>query len=240
MQIRTLAASAALATLMLAVGCTSGEELKKVEQELGDLKLEVFKMRREMEDANRRAEAERSAASESRALDRRFQADLQESLRQLQDGTRVLNNRLGALNTQPRGSRGAAPAEAAPSTEEDKAFGAAVLDYNRGNYDIAVEGFDLFLKAHPTSARRPDALFFMGLCRYNQKQHDKALESFDRILKDHASSSQFLPAKLKRAQSLLRMSLKPAAAKAFREIVDGFPGTPEARTAEQELNDLNG
>ena len=66
------------------------------------------------------------------------------------------------------------------------------------------------------------------------------LESFDRILKDHASSSQFLPAKLKRAQSLLRMSLKPAAAKAFREIVDGFPGTPEARTAEQELNDLNG
>lgn len=239
MRIRNLAAPAALAGLMLAVGCTSGEELKKVERELGDLKLEVFKLRREAEDANRRAEAERAAASESRALDRRFQADLQESLRQLQDSTRVLNNRLGALNTQPRAGRSAAPVEAAPSTEEEKAFNAAVLDYNRGNYDLAVEGFDLFLKAHPASARRPDALFFLGLCRYNQKQHDKALEAFDRILKDHASSSQFLPAKLKRAQSLLRMNLKPAAAKAFREIVDGFPGTPEARTAEQELSDLN-
>lgn len=240
MRIRTLAAPVALVGLMAGIGCTSGEELKRVERELGDLKLEVFKLRREVEDANRQAQAEQAAASESRTLDRRFQADLQESLRQLQDSTRILNNRLGTLNTQSRAPRGASPSEGAPTSDEDKAFGAAVLDYNRGNYDLAVEGFDLFLKAHPNSSRRPDALFFMGLCRYNQKQHDKALEAFDRIIKEHAGSIQFLPARLKRAQSLLRMGLKPAAAKAFKEIVEGFPGTPEARTAEQELSDLNG
>ena len=45
-------------------------------------------------------------------------------------------------------------------------------------------------------------------------------------------------AKLKRAQCLQKMGLKPAAIKAFKEITDGFRGTPEARTAQQELADL--
>ena len=61
---------------------------------------------------------------------------------------------------------------------------------------------------------------------------------FEQILKDHAASSQFLPAKLKRAQCFVKQGLKPAAVKAFNEIVSGFPGTPEARTAQQELADL--
>lgn len=242
MRIRGWTAAMTFVGLGLSLGCVSSEELQRVERELGDLKLEVFKLRREMEDANRRAEADRAMASEARALDRRFQADLQESLRQLQETTRVLGNRLGTLVNPSRPSRPAPSSgeESGPVSEEDKAFNAALLDYNRGRYDLASEGFELFLKAHPNTARRPDALFFMGLCHYNQKQYEKALEYFDRLVKEHANSSQYLPAKLKRAQALLRMGLKPAATKAFRELTEGFPGTPEARTAEQELTDLKG
>ena len=222
---------------LLAVGCGSEDQLRRVEQEVGDLKLEVFKLRQQMEDGNKRAEAEQKAAQESRAQDRRFQADLQESLRQVQDTTRVLNNRLNSL---PRG--GSRPAEAvapaAQASEDERAFNAAVLDYNRGNYPLAAEGFNLFLKNYPQSAKRPDALFFLGLSHYNQRAYDKAQQAFDRIIKDHAASPQFLPAKLKRAQCLLKQGLKPAAVKAFRELVDGFSGSAEARTAQQELSDL--
>jgi hypothetical protein len=34
------------------------------------------------------------------------------------------------------------------------------------------------------------------------------------------------------------MGMKPAAIKAYKELVEGFPGSPEARTAQQELADL--
>ena len=34
------------------------------------------------------------------------------------------------------------------------------------------------------------------------------------------------------------LGLKAAAVKALQELVNGFPGTAEARTAQQELNDL--
>jgi len=227
----------ALAAL-LAIGCGSEDQLRRVEQEVGDLKLEVFKLRQSVEEGNKRAQADQQAAAEARNQDRRFQADLQESLRQVQDTTRVLNNR---LNSQPKGpSRPAAEpqAPAATAAEDERAYNAAVLDYNRGNYPLAAEGLELFLKTYPQSVKRPDALFFLGLCHYNLRAFDKAQAAFDRIIKEHAASPQFLPARLKRAQCLLKQGLKPAALKAFRELVDGFPGSAEARTAQQELSDL--
>jgi len=224
-------------TALLTIGCSSEDQLRRVEQEVGDLKLEVFKLRQQVEDGNKRSEAEQKAAQEARTQDRRFQADLQESLRQVQDTTRVLNNR---LNSQPRGGARPTPEAqpAAQASEDERAFNVAVLDYNRGNYPLAAEGLDHFLKNYPQSAKRPDALFFLGLCHYNQRAFDKAQQAFDRIIKDHAASPQFLPAKLKRAQCLLKQGLKPAAVKAFRELVDGFSGSAEARTAQQELSDL--
>lgn len=227
----------ALAAL-LTIGCGSEDQLRRVEQEVGDLKLEVFKLRQSVEEGNKKAQADQQAAAEARNQDRRFQADLQESLRQVQDTTRVLNNR---MNSQPKGpSRQAVEPQApvAASAEDERAYNVAVLDYNRGNYPLAAEGLELFLKTYPQSVKRPDALFFLGLCHYNQRAFDQAQAAFDRIIKEHAASPQFLPAKLKRAQCLLKQGLKPAALKAFRELVDGFPGSAEARTAQQELSDL--
>lgn len=238
-----LTACATVLGLALATGCVSSDELKKTEDEIGDLKLEVFKLRTQLEEGNKKLDEDRTAATESRAQDRRFQADLQETLRQLQDSTRILNNRLGDANVRRAAAKPApaapgAPAPATAASDEDKAYTAAVLDYNRGNYAVAADGLALFLKSNPNSPQVPDALFYLGLCSYNQKQYDKAKPVFEQIMREHASSAQFLPARLKRAQCLQRMGLKPAAIKAFKELTEGFPGSPEARTAQQELTDL--
>jgi len=243
MRPRPWIAGLALSGLLVCVGCVSQSELQGVENEIGDLKLEVFKLRTQMEDANKKLDEDRTAGAEGRSQDRRFQADLQESLRQLQDATRILNNRMGdaAARKPAAPARPAAPAAAVPepaASDDDKAFTAAVLDYNRGNYALAADGLGLFLKNSPNSPQRPDALFYLGLCYYNQKSYDQAKPAFETILREHANSSQFLPAKLKRAQCLQKMGLKPAAIKAFKEITDGFRGSPEARTAQQELADL--
>lgn len=222
----------------LCVGCSSEDQLKRVEQELGDMKVQIFQLKQQVEEGNRKAEADRTADTEARALDRRFQADVQETLRQLQDTTRVLNRRLDYV---PKASGAAARVDGsgAPATPDDeKAFSAAVLDYNRGNYALAADSLEVFIKSHPGSARKPDALFFLGLAHFNQKSYEKAQGVFEQLIRESPSSNQFLPAKLKRAQCLSRQNLKPAAVRAFKELVEGFSGTPEARTAQQELADL--
>jgi TolA-binding protein len=236
MHLRHVIAGASV--LSLALGCSSEDELKKVEQEVGDLKIEVFKLRQQMETSNKQSDAERNASVEARNMDRRFQADLQETLRQLQDTTRVLNNRMGDTVRRPAARSETPAVSAAAGGEDEKSLNTVLLDYNRGNYSLAAESLELFLKSNPQSAKRPDALFYLGLSYYNQKQYDKAQLAFDSILKDCATSSQFLPAKLKRGQCLLKLGLRPAAVRTFKEIVEGFPGTSEARTSQQELADL--
>lgn len=220
-------------SLLGLVGCSSEDQLKHVEREVGDLKVEVFKLRQQVEEANRKAEADRAVTAENRDQERRFRADLQESLRQLKEATRGLGSATPG-RTPIKPAQAAAPVDG----DDDKALSAALLDYNRGSYGLAAESLEVFLKAQPSSARRPDALFYLGLCHYNLKAFDKAQGAFDQIIRDHTTSAQFLPAKLKRAQCLLKLGLKPAAVRAFKELVDGFPGSAEARTAGQELADL--
>lgn len=236
---RNLALAAIFGGVALFSGCESEERLKAVEREAGELKVEVFKLRQQQEENSRKADGDRKDAVEWRAEDRQFRADLQETLRHLSDTTKVINNRMGNISRTPATSPAAPAATPTTSTPDDeKAFGSAVLDYNRGNYAIAAEGLDLFLRTYPSSVRKPDALFFLGMAYYNQKNYEKSQGAFDRILRDFPSSSQFLPAKLKRGQCLLKQGLKPAALRVFKELVDGFPGTPEARTAQQEVTDL--
>lgn len=225
-------------TALLMVACTSEDQLRRTEQELGDLKVEVFKLRQQQEEAAKKAAEEQQAAAQARAQDRRFQADLQESLRQVQDTVRVINNKVNSTPRQAAAPASTAATPQAPASDEDKAFQSAVVDYNKGSYALAAEGFQLFAKTYPASNRRAEGLFYLGLCQYNQKAYDKAQPVFEQILREHAGSTQFLPAKLKRGQCLLKQGLKPAAVKAFKELVDGFQGTPEARTAQQELSDL--
>jgi tol-pal system protein YbgF len=236
MKARILAFPLALAALV-SIGCVSDDQMARVEQEVGDLKVEVFKLRQQAEEQNRKADAEAQAASQFRDEDRRFRADLSESLRQIQTNTRTLGNRVSTLSREPA----AAPVAATPSApagDDEKAYNAAMLDYNRGNYALASDGFGLLVKTYPQSARKADALFFMGLCQYNQRAYDKAQAVFEQIIREMPTSSQFLPSKLKRAQCMERLGLKAAAVKALQELVNGFPGTAEARTAQQELNDL--
>ena len=52
MNVRTLLLPALIA--LLTIGCNSEDQLRRVEQEVGDLKLEVFKLRQQVEDSNKR------------------------------------------------------------------------------------------------------------------------------------------------------------------------------------------
>lgn len=228
---------ACAAALLLTVGCAQEEALKRVEHEVGDLKIQVNRLRLEVEEQNRKADAERAAHQDYRAEDRRFRADLGESLRQVQDATRTLSGRLNEVARRPAPRTGI-PAEPPVEDREERAWQALMMDYNQGKYELAAASFEAYLKSQPPANRVADANFFLGLSHFNLKTYDKAISAFDRILRDHGQSERLVAAMLKKAQCQLHMKLKAAAVKGFREIVDKFPGTPEARAAQEELAEL--
>lgn len=100
MKARILALSALTAVSLVSIGCVSDDQMARVEQQVGDLKVEVFKLRQQAEAQNRKADAETQAASQFRDEDRRFRADLSETLRQIQTSTRTLGNRVTTMSRQ--------------------------------------------------------------------------------------------------------------------------------------------
>ena len=87
---RNVALMAVFAGLAAFTGCESDERLKAVEREAGGLKVEVFKLRQAQEENGRKADTDRKDATDWRAEDRQFRADLQETLKQLSDATRII------------------------------------------------------------------------------------------------------------------------------------------------------
>lgn len=79
---------------ILTLGCDSSEQLARVEREVGDLKIEVFKLRRQMEDTQEVSKNEQKSDQDYRTQGRRFQADLQSTLSELTEVTKALNARL--------------------------------------------------------------------------------------------------------------------------------------------------
>ena len=236
--------SLVLSVFLTFSGCASPGLITRMENELYELKMETFKLRNQVEESNKKLDEEHLIGVDSRNKDRRFQADLQETLSQIQSTTKILSNRLNDVKpmvnakslelSAPKGSDAAQQI----SVNDDKVFAAAILDYNRGNYELASDGLNLFLKTNPKSDQFSDALFYLGLCYYNQKLFDKARLIFEQIIHEYATTPQFVPAKLKRGQCFCRAGMKPAAIKVFKEIVDSFADSPEVHTAQQELVDL--
>lgn len=237
-------AAAYFLMMLMMVGCNPPEQLSKIEQEVGDLKIEVFKLRRQVESGQEVLQVEQKQNQDFRTLAKKANADTQASLAVIEEQTRALANRFSnnvAASRLPAASESAEVAIAPVATlpnDEDANFRAAILDYNRGNYAVSSAAFTSFVELYPKSLKKGEALFFLGLCYYNTKVYDKSQQVFEQIIRELPSSAQFLPSKLKRAQSLLKQNLKPAAVKALQELKEGFPGTQEALIAQQELDDL--
>lgn len=223
-----------LSSLLFSTGCVSDESLKQVENEISDLKIEVFKLRRQAEEVNKKVDEERIISIDERNRTRRFQADMHDVMSQVYSTTRNISNQLGDVkyksSTKPL-------AEPLPVTGSGD-FATAMLDFHKGNYAIAADSLSLYIKTNPKSRQCSEAVFYLGLCFYHQALYDKAKEKFDQIIREYADSNQFILAKLKRGQCFCKMNMKPAAIKAFKEIVDDFSGSSEADIAKQELAEL--
>src|SRR4029453_3795446 len=71
-----------------------------------------------------------------------------------------------------------AAAQVPPSTlglSPARMFNTALSDYGGGNYAAAIQGFQEFLKAFPTSPRADDAQQFIGDSEYSQNHLEQAL-----------------------------------------------------------------
>jgi tol-pal system protein YbgF len=163
--------------------------------------------------------------------------ELKEEVQALRTSIPALLSRLtppdGGLTVDPDAvsSGGAAPPGAVqppPSTlglSPDRMYNTAFSDYAGGNYAAAIQGFEEFLKAFPTSPRADDAQQYIGEAEFIQSRFEQAIAAFNLVIQNYPKESQAPWAYYKRGLAQSRLGQTAAARASFEAAVKLFPDT---------------
>jgi tol-pal system protein YbgF len=119
-------------------------------------------------------------------------------------------------------------AAAALPEEGRSIYQAAQLDRNRGNVELAREGFREFLERFSDSEFSDDARYWLGDLAYGERDWIDAADQFERLLLDHPDTPWAPAALLKRGYSLQELDRSGEARQVFTDLVERFPESNEA------------
>ncbi|MGH7209744.1 MAG: tol-pal system protein YbgF [Nitrospiraceae bacterium] len=145
-------------------------------------------------------------------------------------------------HTEPAvGSTGSGTEQAGPSPRDSvkETYQRTMEKFQQGELDTAMQGFSDFLVRYPTSTLAPNAQYWLGECYYGKKQFEQAIEAFDRVKLAYPASEKVPAALLKKGYAYLALNDRGRAVSVLKQVVDGFPKTPEADKASGKLSQLN-
>jgi tol-pal system protein YbgF len=135
------------------------------------------------------------------------------------------------------GSRTPEPAPV-PTLSPDQIYQAAYADYNKGNFDLAIEGFSSYVSSLPQGSQAPNAQYWLGECYYSQREFQKAIDEFDKVIKDYPKGARVPSALLKKAYAYLELKDKAKARPILEVVVKRYPQTREAGLAKDKLRQV--
>jgi tol-pal system protein YbgF len=120
----------------------------------------------------------------------------------------------------------------------EQLFGAAVSDYYRGNYDLAISEFKQYVDTFPTSELADNAQYWIGEILYAQKKLPEAVSEWEKVATLSPQGDKTRVALYKRSLVLLDMGKKEEAVAQLLAITKNFANTNEAALATQQLQQI--
>lgn len=117
-------------------------------------------------------------------------------------------------------------------------YDAAYNDYLKGNYDLAMRGFDEYLTNFPETDLADNATYWIGESFYRQKQFRKAIEQFERVANRFPRSDKLAAALLKKGYAHIELNERTQGIAQLRQVLRQYPSSTEANLARQRLRDL--
>ena len=254
----------ALASLSLPAHAAN-KEMERLQLQIIGLQGQITDLQRVMEDHLKELKRLNEALAEQNALVKRAVQEqkaqdeaLQGTIRDLADRLAEVRERLQAAGPAavagvplpPEGPAGAplpgsppttasgapGPAGTAPAPAPRELYSQAYADYARGNYDLAIQGFQEYLRNYPATDFSDNAQYWIGECLYGKQKYSEAIEAWNTLFRDFPSSDKLPDARVKKGMSLERLGRRSQALVEYRYVVDRYPNTQAARIARDKLN----
>lgn len=117
----------------------------------------------------------------------------------------------------------------------DQLFAAAYADYSRGNYDLAMSEFRMYVETYPSSEMADNARFWIGECLAAKKLYNQAIAEFDIVIREYSKGDKVPAARYKKALALLELGDQDSARAEFQAIIKQHASSNEAALARQQL-----
>ncbi len=117
-------------------------------------------------------------------------------------------------------------------------YQAAYRDYQRGNFDLAIEGFNEFLQTSAGSDLADNAAYWIGESLFSQKKYREAIEQFDAVVNRYPKSDKVPGALLKKGYAYINIGERAQGVVQLQYVLHEHPKSQEASLARQKLRQL--
>ena len=125
-----------------------------------------------------------------------------------------------------------------PSLSPQVVYNMAYTDYLKGNFQLAIEGFNLYREQFPNSPLSDNALYWIGECHFSLREFDVAIEHFNELILNYTSGDKIAAAYLKKGISLMELGKKEEALLVFKLLISKYPLEEETKIAQQKIKEL--
>jgi tol-pal system protein YbgF len=149
----------------------------------------------------------------------------------------------GGVETPPAtGAPGQAPpTQTAPplNVSPQRIYDNAFSDYTAGQYDLAILGFQTYIRTAPRSDKADDAQLKIGDSLYQSGKNREAIEAYQKVITDYAASDSVPVAYYKLGLTYEALKQTDLAKKAYETVIQKYNTVFEAVLAKQRLDNLN-
>jgi tol-pal system protein YbgF len=125
-----------------------------------------------------------------------------------------------------------------PAITPTSAFNLSYNDYLNGKYDLAVAGFQRFVRDFPGTSLTPNAHYWLGESYYQQKDYVRAMQAFEYVATEFPGNEKVPAALYKLGLAAAETGDLVKSKKNLKRVLEEFPTSDEAKLAKNKLADL--
>lgn len=125
-----------------------------------------------------------------------------------------------------------------PSITPTSAFNLAYNDYLNGKYDLAVTGFQRFVKDFPSTSLTPNAHYWLGESFYAQKDYVRAMQSFEHVVNEFPGNEKVPAALFKLGLSAAETGDSSRSRKYLKRVIEEYSTSDEAKLAKAKMAEI--
>ncbi len=110
--------------------------------------------------------------------------------------------------------------------------------YLDGRFELAVTGFQRFLKDFPTASLVPSAHYWLGESYYGMRDYVHAMQAFERVVDEYPRSEKVAPALFKLGLAAAEVGDTQRARGLLKRVIEEFSHSDEAKLAKNKLTEI--